>query len=464
MHCLCLKKRQSIDSDLFLSVVLGSSYKENKMTQHRWMWRWLSLILICLPMLSNATIPVKSMVVFGDSMSDNGNTTHLLKSLRYEENPAFLVAPFKAFVINKMIDFANDYYVPQMVLDSGISVVTNFFDYDLAPYLANFIGRIKLVPILPGKPYWNSRFSNGRVWNEYLALMLAIPMDDESIYTNKAFGGSWAATYDYQLSVWNLIRHPIATIKTLVVGKLIPPSLGLTVQAYLLTNQRVDEQSVYFIFTGFNDYLNILQFEDNYNPAIMSKYIDNVLDGLASSVKKLEQAGAVHFVVMGIPHVGDMPKFVNTTDRDVLNSAADKHNERLEKRIEDWKKLYPTADFLFINTQRSLTMALTNPGQFGFTNVADACIDVKFPMFGALAASPFAKNLVLQYAQAINYKGKNLSKGISNYQVCDMPEHYLFWDDVHPSTKAHHYLAIDICLAMKLHGYSVTCQSLDSVA
>lgn len=59
-------------------------------------------------------------------MSDNGNTTHLLKSLRQEEDPAFLVAPFKIFVINKMIEFANDYYVPQMVLDAGISAVTDF--------------------------------------------------------------------------------------------------------------------------------------------------------------------------------------------------------------------------------------------------------------------------------------------------------------------------------------------------
>ena len=97
------------------------------------------------------------MVIFGDSMSDTGNTTHLLKSLRQEENPAFLVAPFKVFVLNKMVDFANDYYVHKWFLDAGINIVTDFFDYELAPYMANLVSKIKLVPILPGKPYWNSQ-------------------------------------------------------------------------------------------------------------------------------------------------------------------------------------------------------------------------------------------------------------------------------------------------------------------
>ena len=43
--------------------------------------------------------------------------------------------------------------------------------------------------------------------------MWSIQKSDEDVYTNKAFGGSWAATYDYQLNRWNLIRHPIGTIK-----------------------------------------------------------------------------------------------------------------------------------------------------------------------------------------------------------------------------------------------------------
>ncbi|BCA96998.1 phospholipase [Legionella antarctica] len=432
------------------------------MLNYKRMCLFLCLILLIIPLSSFASTSVKSMVVFGDSLSDTGNTTRLLRSLRQQENPAFIVAPFKVFVLNKMIDFANDYYVPQMVLDAGINVVTNFFDNELAPYIANLVGKIKRVPILPGAPYWNSRFSNGRVWNEYLAQMWAIQKSDEDVYINVAFGGGWAATYDYQLTVWNLIRHPLGTIKTLIIGKLIPPSLGFTVQGYLLEHTQLDSETVYFVFSGSNDYLNVLLFEDNYNTTIMSNYVDNVLENLTAAVLKLEQAGAKRFVIMGVPHIGETPKFVKTTDRQVLNDAVDQHNQRLAIRMDEWQKQYPKADFLFIDTERYLAKALNNPEQYGFSNISEACIDVKFPMLGALAHTPFARNYVLTYAHLLQYRDPQFLVGESNYHLCDFPQDYLFWDEIHPTTRAHNYLAFEICTAMKDHGYSVNCEAPDS--
>lgn len=420
--------------------------------------RWPLILALCVPLISVAGTPVKSMVIFGDSLSDIGNTTHLLKSLRLEDSPTYLVSPLKTFVLNKMVDFANDYYVPQVVLDTGLSVVTQFFDRELAPYLANLIAKVRLVPLLPGEPYWNSRFSNGKVWNEYLANMLGISMSSQKTYINRAFGGSWAATYDYQLTVWNLIRHPIATIKSLVVGKLIPPSLGLTVQAYLLEHQNLNPDTVYFIFAGGNDYLNFLQFEDNYNPAIMTNYITNVVDSIDSSVLKLAHAGARRFVIMGIPHVGDSPKFANISDKEIVNQASDKHNVLLEARIKELQKVYPDADFLYIDMEAYLAKALADPVAFGFTNVNDACIDVKFPMFAGLANSPFANNTVLRYAQVLQYKDKNFAYGETNYNMCSTPDSYLFWDEVHPGTRAHSYMALETCTVMKAHGYEIECK------
>ncbi|WBV70344.1 SGNH/GDSL hydrolase family protein [Legionella pneumophila] len=104
-----------------------------------------------------------------------------------------------------------------------------------------------------------------------------------------------------------MIRHPLGTIKNLIVGKLIPPSLGLIVQAYLLEHEQLSDETLYFIYSGSNDYINVLFFEDNYNTEVMSTYIDNVLDGMSSAVLKLANAGARRFVIMGIPHVGILP-------------------------------------------------------------------------------------------------------------------------------------------------------------
>ena len=156
------------------------------MTRKNRIHQWLCALLLTIPLTTFAVAPVKSMVIFGDSLSDTGNTTHLLKSLRREESPAYIVAPFKAFVLNKMTDYANDYYVPQLVLDKGLQLVNHFFDYELAPYLVDLVARVRLVPLLPGKPYWKNRFSNGQVWNEYLAQMWSIQKSDEEVYINKA--------------------------------------------------------------------------------------------------------------------------------------------------------------------------------------------------------------------------------------------------------------------------------------
>lgn len=422
------------------------------------MCRFISTALFCTSLTSFAAAPVKSIVIFGDSLSDIGNTTHLLKSLRHDENPSYLVSPLKNFVLNKMIEFADDYYVPQIVLDAGIATVTDFFDNQLALNLVEIIGKVKKAPVLPGKPYWNSRFSNGKVWNEYLASMWNIDKEDEEFYTNKAFGGSWTATYDYQLTVWNLIRHPLLMLKSLIVGKLIPPSLGLTIQAHLLEHPRLDDASVYFLLSGGNDYLNLLRFEDNYNMSYLNTYVDNVVGSASEAVKKLTAAGAKHIVIIGLPHVGDTPKYVHTTEKDLLNYAVDEHNQRLEAAITGLQEKNPDVDYLFIDLQSSWAQVLSQPEEFGFTNVTEACIDIKFPMFAPLVSSPFANNAVLSYAETLQYRDSSFAPYEKNYHVCDNPDDYLFWDEIHPSTLAHKHLAMTICKAMKAHGYSVKCQ------
>lgn len=425
--------------------------------------KWLCLALVCVPLSLHAGKSIQAMVVFGDSLSDTGNTTHLLKSLRQEESPAYLVRPLKVFVINKMTEFAYDYYVPQMVLDAGIEIVNNYFDTEFGPFLASVISKVRKVPVLPGDPYWQNHFSNGRVWNEYLAPMLALDREDQDDFSNQAFGGSWAVTYDYQLTVWNLIRHPLNTLKTLIVGKLIPPSLGLTVQAYLLMNEVLDDRTAYFVFTGANDYLNVLVFEDNYNPAVMSAYIDNVLDGIMSGVHKLTKAGARHVIIMGLPDVGLTPKFVHTTDRPVLSAAIKLHNERLAARVETLRQAQPEVNFLYIDINPFLQKALDNPEDYGLTNITDACIDVKLPMFGAFAASPYAHNYVLLYAQVLQYRDASFKRGERNYHVCDTPDNYLFWDEIHPTTRAHRYLAYEICEVLKANGYKTNCQQPSTI-
>lgn len=420
---------------------------------------WICSFFFFFSLTANATTPVKSIIIFGDSLSDIGNTTQLIKSIKQDEDPSYLVRPVKQFIIIKMTDFAKDYYIPNYVLKKAIKKVTQFFDHDIAPVFADIVSKIHAIHVIPDRPYWNSRFSNGRVWIEYLAPMLGVDKEESEHYTNKAFSGSWAMSYNHQLTRWNLIEHPLLTIKSLINGKLIPPSLGLTVQAYLMETRKVDQDAVYFIFSGSNDYLNALVFNDTYNPVIMNKYIDNVLDSIVSSVTKLRQAGAKRFVILGIPHIGDSPIFIHTSDREILNNAVDIHNHRLEALVKLWTDSYPESQFNYVNIQTFFNRALNDPQTYGFTDVSSACIDVKVPLLGFanLMGSPFPNNFVLNYAQAVHRKSTFFAMNQASFHVCETPDNYLFWDGVHPSTKAHHLLAFEICEIMKTQGYEANC-------
>lgn len=223
-----------------------------------------------------------------------------------------------------------------------------------------------------------------------------------------------------------------------------------------MEHQQINPDAVYFIFSGGNDYLNALKFDDNYDFGSMSKYIDNVLNNLTASIFKLTQAGAKHFVIMGVPPLADTPKFSNTNDSEVMRIAVETHNNRLQILVREWQENYQKADFLFIDTHRYAQAVIREPQKYGFTNTQDACIDVKLPMLHALAQSPFAANYVLNYAHTLQYRNKNVASSV-NYTVCDTPDSYVFWDEVHPSTRAHYFLAYEVCNAMKMHGYAVTC-------
>lgn len=400
---------------------------------------------------------VKSMVVFGDSLSDTGNTAHLLKSIRQDESPGYLVEPLKVFFTNRMRDYADAYHVPQIILDEGISLVSYFFDYDLGPILASLIYQIKHVPVIPQEPYWHEHFSNGPVWNEYLARMLQIDPTNKKQFENQAFGGSWASTFDHQLNVWNFIRQPRDTLKNILVGRFVPPSLGLTLQAQLMRAPLLNHEAVYFVLAGGNDYLNMLTNPDNYNHDVMDKYIDNVVGAIENSVQKMVQADATKFIVFGLPDVGLTPHFNTTPQKNILSDVVATHNERVKASVEDLQRQYPHLSFLYVDVQSFLEKILDNPSNYGLSNVKDACIDVKLPdfeMFQGLNQpdSPFATNFVLAYA-ALLEKSKQLSEGAGHYTVCHHPDTYLFWDEIHPTTRAHYYLAYEICRYINKNGY-----------
>jgi phospholipase/lecithinase/hemolysin len=426
---------------------------------------WMAVLFGLLPCLTFAAntekMPIHGIVVFGDSMSDGGNLTHLLKSIKQQEDPAYLTNPMKHFVFRKMDDFAAEYYVPFSVLMAGKKLVQEFFDIQLAPALANLLLSIKDLPIFPEDPYWNHHFSNGRTWNEDLALNLGINLKDEDEYVNYAFGGSWAASYDHQLTTWNLIRHPIWSLQNLIAGKLIPPSLGLEVAGYLIDNEHASPDKMFLIFAGGNDYLNMLYFEDNYNPKYMSEYVDYIVGGVVYAVDKLAASGGKHFTILGVPNIGLTPWYNRTMDAEILEKASRWHNERLAQEIERLRESYPNANFTFVNVMEVFEGLMSKAKDYGITNTTDACVDIALPSYAFTKLAPegkvFRRNVLLEYIQYAKV-GDGHGGFRNNAHQCSDPKTHAFWDLLHPTATVHKALGNEVCNALASSGYQASCE------
>ncbi len=403
----------------------------------------LLLSLLCVCFMQAHAAKISSIVIFGDSLSDNGNVTHLLKSLREEEDPKFLIEPLEHYIDRIIDEDAHKNHIPKHLADLGKKIVDGIFDDVFAPLLAKFVSAAQKIPVIPQSPYWHYHFSNGPVWNEYFANRIGVSLDNKKQFDNRALGGSWAVTTDNHLKLWNLIRFPKKTLQNIVKGKLLPSSLGLVVQAYLMDKGRANPKTTYFIFSGGNDYLNALNFGDNRQQKNMNQYVNHVVDGIVHAAKSLLDKGARHIVIFGVPDVAVTPHFKKSPYKTLLSKATSKHNHDLKNVVLSLSHHYKQAKVSFVDIQALLQEVIDTPEIYGIKNVTDACIDKPIPTVNN-AKPYFHNNIVLNLAVT-------RSQGV--YHQCDKADEYLFWDEIHPTSKVHQYLSQKVCLHLQQEGY-----------
>lgn len=239
------------------------------------MIRKLTQVIILLSVSVYSFANVKHIVIFGDSLSDIGNTYYLTRTLNKEPDTCaqYLVDPMQKNFdtridqapINTMSKQFLKQHGNQLIQDTGI----------LLQKLFSQAG----VPIVPEKPYYDGHFSNSCVWNEYLADKLQLKRkqnintnnpDDLAQFDNRAFGGSWTVTDDHEF--WHQINELLkkdkiwqkqfytdleAAFVDRLSGKFIPPSFTNILNAYLNEHSgHADKDSLYIVFYGGNDYLN----------------------------------------------------------------------------------------------------------------------------------------------------------------------------------------------------------------
>lgn len=248
------------------------------------------------------------------------------------------------------------------------------------------------LPVSP--PYYQGRFSNGPVWIEELADSI-FPSDGASHLLDYAFGGAGVLGPDGDFDDDTLL------------------SLNCEIDSYLLAHQdHVNADALFVIWIGSNNYLIV--------PDEKQQAIQDVLWGIRTSIQRLIDHGARHFLVLNLPDLGKIP-FARELEMEAeLSEFSDEHNALLKKDIEQFQADNPQMDFVLFDLNQLFKKSHIDPAAYGFTNITDTCYES--------VLEPNMPHSVLNMVAHIRPK-------MRGPHACDG---YFFFDPVHPTAYAHY--------------------------
>lgn len=197
----------------------------------------------------------------------------------------------------------------------------------------------------PPPTYFQGRYSNGRVWVEYLASHLHL---SSSHTYNFAWGGATTGGNSNSLV----------------------PGLLTQVQSFTNTHQQQNSKALYVLWAGANDYLQGL--------SSASAPVENVTRAIAS----LADVGAKNILVANLPDLGQLPATRKGSNSASLSALTSAHNQRLRQALKIVAQQHSDLQIVTLDANMLYRDAITRPVQFGFTNVSDACLSNNYQICG----------------------------------------------------------------------------------
>jgi len=174
-----------------------------------------------------------------------------------------------------------------------------------------------------------------------------------------------------------------------------------------------DPNALNVITAGGNDY-NLAIVSPDASPTSLAALPEQVTDNLVDAVAALISTGATDILVANLPDLGSQPfaqtlNLVNPQGSAGLSALSTQHNLLLTNKLTALGTTSGT-NIVQLDVESITNSVINNPNEFGFTNVTDSCLSdfVSIVDFGA---------------------------------PCSNPDEYLFWDDIHPTTRAHGLIA-----------------------
>lgn len=170
------------------------------------------------------------------------------------------------------------------------------------------------------------------------------------------------------------------------------------VEEYIAAHPETEDldDTLFYIAIGGNDLLSLSDMDEDDAMRIVKTVVDNI----QLAVKRLDVTGATHFAVVGLPDLSLTPA------AQLLTPAQRALSSRLSQHFnEELRKVARRHALQFIDMDAFTQETLAHAGELGFTHTTEACVDV------------------------------------TNETMCDNPDAYFFWDDIHPTTRVHEMFA-----------------------
>ncbi|KEQ14117.1 SGNH/GDSL hydrolase family protein [Endozoicomonas numazuensis] len=351
------------------------------------------------------THPLTRFSVFGDSVSDIGNTWELIRALRGVIPPDIL---FK--VLNTDIE---DSEFGKILKTLGISVDDlKHLEDTQAQKLLEALNKVIHIPTSPNGYYFQGRFSNGPVWNEWLVAMTDVQITSGDYFVNRAYGGSFASEPKDDMHL---------------EGQLIPPNMKLIVNAYLKEYPAekgklwMQGNQGFSVLYGANDYIY-----GYYNYQVVVERITEQVTRLADFASQSATEDSPNWIFVGnLPDLAWVPRFKTGTDKNkgpLLSKAVQGHNKLLLQQLQNLQQQYAS---------KSVRIEL---------------LDVYSLVKNELESDHY--KIKDQPCYNIVYKiGQRLKRSDKDAVPCSKEswDDYAFWDPIHPSRKFHANIAYQAC-------------------
>lgn len=260
--------------------------------------------------------------------------------------------------------------------------------------------------IVPSEPV---QWSNGDVWINYLARDLAIP---NANITNHAYGGAMTSSH--------IVALQLAADNDATNDAQIPTfqALGMAerISAYAASSPDVrSDETLFVLWIGGNDMASYFERAQAGDPTLEAAptYIANAVGRVAQSMIALSRIGAREFLVPNLPDLAQTPLFM---------AVPEQARAQATQLTQAWNAALAQA----------LVTAKSAIGNDAVIHQFDT-----FSYFNEIIENgPFPNTTGT--LMVLNQQGKRT--GEVNSPASD----YLWWDAIHPTTKAHELFAQEV--------------------